>query len=150
MLAGNGGSAADAQHIASEFVVKFNFDRNPLSAIALTVDSSILTAVNNDCEFSDVFSRQLLAHGKRGDVFIGISTSGNSLNILKAVKAASQTGITTIALCGVRGKMNDAADIVIAIPSDVTSHVQEAHITVGHFICSLIEEKMFDPKWVDS
>ncbi len=145
MLAGNGGSAADAQHIAAEFVVKFNFDRNPLSAIALTVDTSMLTAVSNDYGFDDVFSRQLLANGRRGDVFIGISTSGNSPNILKAIKAASEGGITTVALCGKKGRVHDSADIVLAMPGDVTSHIQEAHITVGHFICSLIEQKMFQP-----
>lgn len=144
MLAGNGGSAADAQHIASEFVVKFNFDRNPLSAMALTVDTSMLTAVSNDYGFDDVFSRQLLANGKRGDIFIGISTSGNSSNILKAIEAASQVGITTIALCGNRGRVHDCADIVLAIPGDATSHIQEAHITVGHFICSMIEQKIFN------
>ena len=143
MLAGNGGSAADAQHIAAEFVVKFNFDRNPLSAIALTVDTSMLTAASNDYGFEDVFSRQLLANGRRGDVFIGISTSGNSPNILKAIEAASEGGITTVALCGKKGRVHDSADIVLAMPGDVTSHIQEAHITVGHFICSLIEQKMF-------
>lgn len=144
MLAGNGGSAADAQHIAAEFVVKFNFDRNPLSAIALTVDTSMLTAASNDYGFEHVFSRQLLANGRRGDIFIGISTSGNSPNILNAIAAASETGITTIALCGKKGRVHDVADIVLAVPGNITSHLQEAHITVGHIICSLIEQKMFE------
>jgi D-sedoheptulose 7-phosphate isomerase len=143
LLAGNGGSAADCQHIAAEFVSRFFYDRPGLPAIALTTDSSMLTAIGNDYGFMNLFSRQVEAQGVSGDVFIGISTSGNSENILKALKAASKKDIHTIAFCGEGGAIKDHADTAICIPSISTPYIQECHITVGHIICAIVEKTMF-------
>jgi D-sedoheptulose 7-phosphate isomerase len=147
LLAGNGGSAADAQHLAAEFVNKFNFDRPGLPALALTTDTSILTSVGNDSSFGRVFARQLSALGNEGDVFIGISTSGKSLNIVEALNAARQKKIVTIGMTGASGTlMKDLCDICICVPSEETPRIQETHILVGHIICSIVEEELFSKK----
>jgi len=143
LLFGNGGSAADAQHIAAEFVNRFAIERPPLPAIALTTDSSILTSVSNDYAFDEVFAKQVKALGKKGDVAIGISTSGTSVNVLKALRAAKKIGMTTIALCGEGGKMGPLADVLLAVPSKSTPRIQEAHIAVGHILCELTDTLLF-------
>ena len=144
LIAGNGGSAADAQHLAGELVSRFYFDRPALAAIALTTDSSILTAVGNDYGYEDVFARQIQALGQPGDVFIAISTSGNSPNILKAIEAAKARGLTVIGLTGKSGgKMKPLCDICICAPSDSTPRIQECHLVIEHTLCACIEEAMF-------
>lgn len=144
LIAGNGGSAADAQHFAGELVSRFYFDRPALSAIALTTDSSILTAIGNDYGYEDVFSRQVQAHGKPGDIFIGISTSGNSPNIIKAIKTAKEMGLFVIGLTGLNGlRMKDMCDICFCAPSDSTPRIQECHLFLEHALCSCIEESLF-------
>jgi len=144
LIAGNGGSAADAQHLAGELVSRFYFDRPALAAIALTTDSSILTAVGNDYGYEDVFARQIQALGQAGDVFIAISTSGNSANILKAIEAAKARGLTVIGLTGKSGgKMKPLCDICICAPSDSTPRIQECHLVIEHTLCACIEEAMF-------
>lgn len=140
MLAGNGGSAADSQHIAAEFVSRFEFDRPGLAAISLTTDTSMLTAIGNDYGYDHVFARQLEANGREGDVFIGISTSGNSKNVIAAVTAAKQRGIHTVALCGAGGALKTLCDYALCIPSTHTPRIQENHILIGHAICALVEE----------
>ncbi|MDF2940364.1 MAG: Phosphoheptose isomerase [Gammaproteobacteria bacterium] len=144
LLAGNGGSAADAQHIAGEFVSRFYYDRPGLPAFALTVDSSVMTAIGNDYGYEYLFARQVEACGLNGDVFIGISTSGNSPNILSALQAAKQKGMFTIGFSGESGgKMKELCDICLCMPSKVTPKIQEGHICVGHIICALVEKTMF-------
>lgn len=136
LLAGNGGSAADAQHIAGEFVSRFYFDRPGIASIALTTDTSILTAIGNDYGYENLFARQVQAQGVKGDVFIGISTSGNSKNILKALDLCRQKGITSIGLSGASGgAMNELCDYCIKVPSTCTPRIQEAHILIGHIMC---------------
>ncbi|EHS6615325.1 D-sedoheptulose 7-phosphate isomerase [Campylobacter jejuni] len=144
LLAGNGGSAADAQHIAGEFVSRFYFDRPGIASIALTTDTSILTAIGNDYGYENLFARQVQAQGVKGDVFIGISTSGNSKNILKALDLCRQKGITSIGLSGASGgAMNELCDYCIKVPSTCTPRIQEAHILIGHIICAIVEEEAF-------
>jgi len=144
LLAGNGGSAADAQHIAGEFVSRFYFDRPGLPSVALTTDSSILTAIGNDYGYEKVFSRQVQAQGAEGDVFVGISTSGNSANILLALAACKEKGIRTIGFTGASGgKMAGMCDLCIRVPSNETPRIQESHILVGHILCCLVEEAIF-------
>jgi len=144
LIAGNGGSAADAQHIAGEFVSKFYFDRPGLASIALTTDTSILTAIGNDYGYEKLFSRQVQANGMKGDLFIGISTSGNSKNIIEALKECKEKGITTIGLTGQNGgQMKDLCDYCICVPSNETPRVQESHILIGHIICAVVEEELF-------
>ena len=144
LIAGNGGSAADAQHIAGEFVSKFYFDRPGLASIALTTDTSILTAIGNDYGYEKLFSKQIQANGEKGDVFIGISTSGNSKNIIEALKECKEKGITTIGLTGKSGgKMKELCDYCICIPSNETPRIQESHILIGHIICAVVEEDIF-------
>lgn len=144
LLAGNGGSAADAQHLAGELVSRFYFDRPGLSAIALTTDTSILTAIGNDYGFENLFSRQIQANGQKGDIFIGISTSGNSENIIKAIYECKEKGLVTIGLTGkTGGKMAYLCDYCIKVPSEETPRIQEAHILIGHIICSIIEQELF-------
>ena len=143
LIAGNGGSAADAQHIAAEFVSRFLYDRPGLPAIALTTDTSMLTAIGNDYGFENLFARQVEAQAKDGDVFIGISTSGNSVNIIKAVEAARHRGVTSIALCGEQGELRSLADIAICVPSSSTPYIQEAHICIAHVICAIVEAVVF-------
>lgn len=147
LIAGNGGSAADAQHIAAEFVSRFEFDRPGLPALSLTTDTSILTAVGNDYGFERLFSRQIEANGTSGDVFIGISTSGNSPNILAALKSAKEKGLTTIGLAGAGGKIQNACDICISVPSSHTPRIQESHILIGHIICAFIEQELFHAQY---
>jgi D-sedoheptulose 7-phosphate isomerase len=147
MLAGNGGSAADSQHLAAELVNRFGFDRPALAAIALTTDTSIITSVSNDYGFETLFSRQVQAIGKKGDILILLSTSGNSQDILNAIPEARKAGIVTIGLTGSSGgKMVDMCDIILKIPSAETPRIQEAHILIGHIICDLIENEMFKIK----
>jgi D-sedoheptulose 7-phosphate isomerase len=144
LIAGNGGSAADAQHIAGEFVSKFYFDRPGLASLALTTDTSIITAVGNDYGFKKLFSRQIQANGIKGDVFIGISTSGNSENIVEALKECTMKGITTVGLTGENGGlMKELCDYCICVPSCETPRIQEAHILIGHIICAVVEEEIF-------
>ncbi|MBK1972275.1 D-sedoheptulose 7-phosphate isomerase [Campylobacter sp. TTU_617] len=144
LLAGNGGSAADAQHIAGELVSRFYFDRPGLASIALTTDTSILTAIGNDYGYEKVFSRQLEAQGLKGDIFIGISTSGNSVNILKALEICKEKGIISVGLTGKSGgKMNDLCDYCIKVPSNYTPRIQESHILIAHILCAIVEEELF-------
>jgi D-sedoheptulose 7-phosphate isomerase len=140
---GNGGSAADAQHLAAELVNRFQIERPPLAAIALTTDTSILTSIGNDYHFDEIFSKQIHALGKKGDIAWGISTSGNSPNVLKAVIAAQKTGLTTIALTGRSGKLGDCADLVLSVESDITARIQETHIMLGHIVCDLLERQLY-------
>jgi D-sedoheptulose 7-phosphate isomerase len=141
MFAGNGGSAGDAQHLATELVVRFEKNRKALPAIALTTDTSLLTAVSNDLSFEHLFSRQIEALGGSSDILIAISTSGNSKNILRAVEVAKEKRILTVGFSGLGGELSKIVDYSIAIPSRRTSRIQEAHITVGHILCSLIEKR---------
>lgn len=144
LLAGNGGSAADAQHIAGEFVSRFYFDRPGIASIALSTDTSILTAIGNDYGYENLFARQVQAQGNKGDVFIGISTSGNSKNILKALEICKEKGILSIGLSGDSGgAMNELCDICIKVPSSCTPRIQEAHILIGHILCAIVEEELF-------
>ena len=144
LIAGNGGSAADAQHIAGEIVGRFLFDRAPLAAIALTTDTSILTAVANDYGFDHVYERQVRGLGRPGDLFLGISTSGNSASILRACAAARDMGLATLGFTGAGGgRMADACDILVRVPSERTYMIQQVHITLGHILCLLAEEEIF-------
>jgi D-sedoheptulose 7-phosphate isomerase len=144
LLAGNGGSAADAQHIAGEFVSRFYFDRPGLPSIALSTDTSILTAIGNDYGYENLFSRQVQAQGKPGDIFFGISTSGKSPNILKAFEQAKSMGLKTVALTGNKGTdMVKMCDYGIMAPSHITPKIQECHIVIGHAICAGVEEALF-------
>ncbi|MDI6764076.1 MAG: D-sedoheptulose 7-phosphate isomerase [Thermodesulfobacteriota bacterium] len=141
---GNGGSAADAQHLAAEFVNRYIMDRPPLPAIALTTDTSILTSVSNDFSFSEVFAKQLKALGKEGDVAVGISTSGTSPNIIKAFEVAKEMGMKTIALTGNDGgSLVKIADVSLIVPSSSTPRIQEVHILIGHVLCELVEHYLF-------
>ena len=150
LIAGNGGSAADAQHLAAEFVNRFGFDRPGLPAIALTTDTSILTAVGNDSSFDRVFARQIEALGTPGDVFMGISTSGASHNLMEALNACKKHKIVTIGLTGIYGgHMKDLCDICIKVPSGETPRIQEVHILAGHIICNLVEEELFSRQNMD-
>ncbi len=144
LLLGNGGSAADAQHIAAEFVNRFIIDRPPLPAIALTTDTSILTSVSNDSAFQEIFARQIKALGKEGDVVIGLSTSGNSPNVIRALEVAKEMGIKTVALTGNDGGMlAKLADIPLVVSSSSTPRIQETHILVGHILCEMVEHQLF-------
>jgi len=144
LFCGNGGSAADAQHLAAELSGRFEKDRNPLYSEALHVNSSYITAVSNDYGFNNVYSRMIKAIGNKGDVLIGLSTSGNSENIINAFNEAKILNIKTIAFTGsTGGKLKNIADLIIRVPSDNTARIQEAHITIGHAICKIIEDKIF-------
>lgn len=141
MICGNGGSAADSQHIAAEFTGRFINDRPPIAALALSTDTSALTCIGNDYSFAEIFSRQVRALGQVGDCLLGISTSGNSENVIQAVLAAKDLGIKTIGLLGRDGgKLADMCDCSIVVPSDVTARIQEAHILIGHSICGAVEQ----------
>ena len=146
LLFGNGGSAADAQHIAGELAGKFYQDRDPLPALALTTNTSSLTAIANDYGFETVFARQLQGLTKKGDIVIGISTSGASLNVIRGIEEAKQQGATTVAFAGAGGTLKDIADYVLSIPSNDVPRIQEAHITAGHIICYLVEQALFGGK----
>jgi D-sedoheptulose 7-phosphate isomerase len=143
LFCGNGGSAADAQHLAAEFMGRYLKDRAPLPALALTVDTSALTAIANDYAFDEVFARQLCGIGRRGDLLVGISTSGNSANVVRAVEAAKGIGITTIALTGEEGgRLAAAADLAVCVPARRTNSIQEMHIAVGHILCGIVEDTL--------
>ena len=146
LLAGNGGSAADAQHIAAEFVSRFMYDRPGLPSMALTTDTSMLTAIANDYGFEQLFVRQLEANARKGDVFFGITTSGNSPNVLRAFERCRGLGIISVGLAGNGGKIKSMCDYLISVPSSATPRIQEAHITIGHIICGLVETAMFPQK----
>ena len=144
MLAGNGGSAADAQHIAAEFVGRFELERSALPAIALNVNTSILTAVANDYDYAEVFRRQVMALAREEDLFVAISTSGNSLNVLKAVDECRARGVRTVGLTGQGGgKLSELCDLMIMVPSRNTARIQESHIMIMHVVCSLVEKSLF-------
>ena len=145
LIAGNGGSAADAQHIAGEFLSRLNFDRNPLPAIALTADTSVLTAIGNDYGFDHTFERQLRGLGKADDVFIAISTSGRSQNVIAALKAARESGLTTVGFTGAApdGAMRPLCDHFLAAPAADTPLIQQIHIVAAHAICGLVERSLF-------
>lgn len=144
LIAGNGGSAADAQHMAGEFVSRFYFDRPGIASIALTTDTSIITAIGNDYGYEKLFSRQVEAQGVSGDVFIGISTSGNSKNILEALKVCKQKGILSVGFTGASGgAMNELCDYCIKVPSSCTPRIQEAHLVIEHILCAIVEEELF-------
>ncbi len=144
LIAGNGGSAADAQHIAAEFVCRFYFDRPALPAVALSVDTSVLTATGNDYGFLNIFSRQIEALGCEEDIFLAISTSGNSPNIIKALEAAKKMKIKTILLTGAKDSHGaQKSDLCIKVPSEETPKIQESHIMLGHIICAIAEKEMF-------
>lgn len=143
LVGGNGGSAADAQHLAAELVARFEFDRPGLPAIALSTDTSAITAIGNDYGYEYLFSRQLEALARPGDVFIGITTSGNSKNVLRAMDVAGRLGVTRIALCGVGGRVREVSEHVLAAPSAHTPRIQECHILIIHILCALLEENLF-------
>ena len=143
MFCGNGGSAADAQHLAAELMGRFLRDRAPLAAVALTVDTSALTAIGNDYSFADVFSRQVRGLGRAGDALVAISTSGNSENVLRAVARAREAGIATLGLTGAAGgRMAELCDLCIRVPAVRTDRIQEMHIAVGHLICGMVEDAL--------
>jgi len=146
---GNGGSAADAQHLSCELVSKFYLNRKALRSIALTTNSSLLTAISNDDSFDNIFERQVEAIADKGDILIGITTSGNSKNVINALKAANEMGAISIALTGENvDEIKDYSDYLIPVPSDVTPNVQESHIMIGHIICYLVEKTLFgDKSW---
>jgi D-sedoheptulose 7-phosphate isomerase len=144
LLAGNGGSAADAQHLAGEFLSRLNYDRAPAAAIALTTDSSVLTAIGNDYGYDHVFERQVRGLGRPGDVLIALSTSGRSPNILNAIAAARGAGLTVVGFTGAGGgDMASECDLCLRVPSDSTPLIQQLHITAGHIVCGLVEERLF-------
>ena len=146
LFAGNGGSAADCQHMAGEYVSRFLIDRNGLPAIALTTDTSILTAIGNDYGYEMVFSRQIEALGRKGDLLFVYSTSGNSQNILKAVETAKKMGISVVGMTGLnRGKLDTMCDFIFKTPSKRTPQIQEGHLIAGHAICALVEKQFFQP-----
>jgi D-sedoheptulose 7-phosphate isomerase len=144
LLFGNGGSSTDASHIAAEFVGRYKRERSPLPAIALGTDMAALTCIANDYDYTEIFARQVHAHGRKGDIAIAISTSGNSPNVLKGVEAAKSLGLITVAWTGGRGgKLAGLVDHSFVVPSTVTARIQESHITLGHVLCELIEERLF-------
>lgn len=143
LLFGNGGSAADAQHIAGEFMNRFMIERPPLPAIALSTDTSVITAIANDYAFEDVFAKQVKALGRKGDVMIGFSTSGSSPNVLRAFQAGKKMGLVGIAFTADRGKLGGMADIALAVPSQSTPRIQEIHITAAHIMCDLVDTILF-------
>ncbi len=144
LLFGNGGSAADAQHIAAEFVNRFLIERPPLPAIALTTDTSVLTSISNDYGYADSFAKQVKALGKEGDVAIGISTSGAAANVIKAIKVAKEMGLKTVGLTGGDGgELAKSADIALVVDSPSVPRIQEVHITIGHVLCGMVDQMLF-------
>jgi len=144
LLFGNGGSAADAQHIAAEFVNRFLIERPPLPALALSTDTSVLTSISNDYGYVDSFAKQVKALGKEGDVAVGISTSGSAANVIKAVKVAKEMGLKTVGLAGNDGgELAKAVDIALIVASPVTPRIQEVHITIGHVLCEMVDRMLF-------
>ena len=149
LIFGNGGSAADAQHLAAEFVNRFQIERPPLAALALTTDTSILTSIGNDYHFDDIFSKQVEALGRQGDIAWGISTSGNSANVIKAIKSAQKKGLSTFGMTGRAGELAGCVDLVFAVASDSTARIQESHITLGHILCDLLERNLYPNEYSD-
>ena len=145
IFAGNGGSAADAQHLAAEFVSRYKFDRPGLPALSLSTDTSMLTAIGNDYGFEKIFSRQIEAQARPGDIFLGITTSGNSKNILSAFHTCKALNIRSIALCGQGGDLEKKVDHILRVPSFDTPRIQECHILIGHMICEEVESTIFSP-----
>ncbi len=143
MLFGNGGSAADAQHIAAEFVNRFEIERRPLPALALTTDTSIITSIGNDYHFDDIFSKQVRALGRKGDICIGISTSGNSNNVINALSLSKEMGIHTIGLSGPGGRLKEIADLPLCVAAGSTARIQESHSLAGHILCLLTDRILF-------
>jgi len=143
MLFGNGGSAADAQHIAAEFVNRFEIERRPLPAIALTTDTSVITSIGNDYHFDEIFSKQVRALGCAGDVALGISTSGNSNNVLKAIAISNEMGLHTVGLSGPGGRLKEIAAISLCVESETTARIQESHALAGHILCLLTDRILF-------
>ena len=147
LLFGNGGSSTDASHIAAEFVGRYHRDRIPLPALALATDMAAITCIGNDYGFDEVFARQIRAHGQKGDIAIGISTSGNSPNVLLGLEAAKAAGLVTVGWTGGRGgKLDTMVDYCFRVPSTVTSRIQETHITLGHVLCELVEDALLGPQ----
>ena len=147
LIFGNGGSAADAQHLAAEFVNRFKIERPPMAALALTTDTSILTSIGNDYHFDDIFSKQIQALGKKNDIAWGLSTSGNSKNVIQAIKAANEKKLFSMASTGRGGALAKFAQLVFAAESDDTALIQEAHITLGHILCDLVERALFPEQY---
>ena len=147
MIFGNGGSAADAQHIAAEFINRFQIERPPMAAIALTTDSSILTSIGNDYSFDDIFTKQIRALGRKDDIAWGISTSGNSKNVIDAIQTAKEIGLHTMGMTGRGGELAQCAQTVYAVASDVTARIQETHITIAHILCDLVDRTLFPEKY---
>ena len=143
LLFGNGGSAADAQHMAAEFVNRFRVERPPLAALALTTDTSVLTSIGNDYDFDDIFSKQIQALGRRDDVAVGISTSGDSPNVVNGLRLARDIGLFTVGLTGRAGRVSEHADLVLSVGDAATARVQEAHGLVGHMLCELVDRILF-------
>ena len=144
LVFGNGGSAADAQHLAAEFVNRFLIDRRPLPAVALTTDTSIITSIGNDFSFDDIFVKQIHALGNKNDIALGISTSGNSPNVINGIRAAQEIGMQTAVLTGGNGgRLASIADLVLNVPTEKTPHIQETHVWIEHMICWLVDERMF-------
>ncbi len=147
LIFGNGGSAADAQHIAAEFVNRFQIERPPLAALALTTDTSILTSIGNDYSFDDIFDKQVAALGNPGDIAWGISTSGNSRNVVKAMERAREKGLITLGMCGRGGKIEGLSDMLLTVDSQVTARIQETHIVYGHILCHLVDRILFPDRF---
>lgn len=145
LIFGNGGSAADAQHIAAEFVNRFRIERPPLAAVALTTDASIITSIGNDYSFDEIFSKQVAAIGQKGDLAWGISTSGNSPNVLKAIYETQKRGLSTLGMTGKAGKLSECCDLVLRVDSEVTARIQETHITMAHILCEVVDRILFNP-----
>ncbi|MFZ7127326.1 MAG: D-sedoheptulose-7-phosphate isomerase [Desulfobacterales bacterium] len=143
LIFGNGGSAADSQHIAAEFVNRFRIERPPLAAIALTTDASVLTSIGNDYAFDEVFEKQIRALARPDDVAWGISTSGNSENVVRGIRAAADQGLRTLASTGPGGRLAEAADLVLSVPSESTPRIQEAHILMAHMLCELVDRVLY-------
>jgi len=144
LLFGNGGSAADSQHIAAEFINRFQIERRPLPAIALTTDTSVITSIGNDYSFDDIFLKQVQAFGQKGDIALGISTSGNSPNVIKAIKEAKSIGLTIIGFSGNNGELKRLSDFAFPVNSPITARIQEVHILLAHILCDLSERIIFD------
>lgn len=149
MIFGNGGSAADAQHLAAEFVNRFRIERPPLAALALTTDSSILTSIGNDYHFDQIFAKQLRALGRPGDVAWGLSTSGDSPNVIQGIEAARALGLTTLGMTGRGGRLAAGAELVFTVDSAVTARIQETHILIGHLLCELVDRILFPAEFDD-
>jgi len=143
LIFGNGGSAADAQHLAAEFVNRFQIERPPLAALALTTDTSTLTSIGNDYHFDDIFAKQVQALGRPDDIAWGISTSGNSANVIKAIQLARKIGLSTIGMTGRAGELAGCVDLVFTVASNVTARIQESHMTIGHILCDLVDRTLY-------